>query len=84
MTSSAFGLVFGSAFGSVGVVSVVSVLVAALASVVSFVLVVVPSMVGKFYFSSIMLSITEVSVGLISVGFWLGEVSLVLFSSGAF
>ena len=77
MTSSAFGSAFDSAFGlvfcsvfgsfegSVGALVVASLAVA--------LVVVVPSidspMVGKFYFSSIMLSITEVSVVILAFKF---------------
>lgn len=61
MASSALGSALGSAFGSVALASVASFVLVA-------VLVLVSSIVGKFYFSSIMLSITEVSV----VGFVFG------------
>ena len=66
MTSSAFALVaFGLVFGSVVEGSVASVVL-----VVVSLVAVVPSIVGKFCFSSIMLSITEVSVVGFVFGFW--------------
>ena len=71
MTSSAFGsafvlVVFGlMVFGSVVEGSVASVVL-----VVVSLVAVVPSIVGKFCFSSIMLSITEVSVVGFVFGFW--------------